>query len=107
MENIEKKVLQLAEHGEPLKAIARSTGISAQKVRRILILHGKWESETLHEIQVMHDNGMTQAEIAQALEITEQTVNSYLPYTRGMHYQDIPSANVMAIRRYRERRMQK
>ena len=43
MESIKKKVLQLAEHDLPLKAIARSTGISAQRVRRILAQNGKKE----------------------------------------------------------------
>ena len=52
----------------------------------------------------LHDAGLPPAEIAERLGCTVSTVYSYLPYTRGLHADYIPTPNALRIRKCRTRK---
>lgn len=90
-----------------LRAVAKSFGISAMKVRKILITGGAYSNDLTEQIGKLHRDSKTVAEIAAMLNMTRANVNSYLPY-EGVIY-NMPERSVAADRqaRYRECRKNK
>ena len=104
MEKLVEKVMKLSEQGDSLKEIARTVGISEQKVRRLLITNDGWSSPRADEIRELAASGLTASEICDMLQLSRSTVFAYLPYTKGPHNSDNPTKNALAIRRFRERK---
>lgn len=77
--------------------------ISWQKVRKILISAGVYNSEKSDQIREMVTNGMEPSEIASKLKIRINTVNSYLPYSKAEYNKEFPSPNALKIRKFREK----
>lgn len=65
--------------------IAKYLGVSEERVRRTLITEGLWTSRSAKPIIKLFHEGKTVAEIAEILMISEKTVQSYIPYSRGMY----------------------
>ncbi len=65
--------------------IARKLRVSEERVRRTLITEGLWTSRTAAAVGRLFYKGKTVPEIAEELTISEKTVQSYLPYSRGMY----------------------
>lgn len=101
---IAQKIIDLYEQTESIKATAAISGLSPQKVRRILITAGQWTSPIANKINQLYAHGKSISQIASALDIKEKTVIGYLPYSKGMYHADAPTKNALAIRRHRERR---
>lgn len=97
-------VIRLYEQNNSMKQISKKLGISEKKVKKILITCGLWESSLSKIINSMFSSGKTQAQIAEELGMKEKTVNSYLPYTRGMQNAEYPSMNALRIRKSREKK---
>lgn len=104
MEKLFEEVMKLSEQGDSLKEISRTTGISEQKVRRILIDNDGWSSPRADEIKELAASGLTASEIAEKLNLSRSTVFAYLPYTKGPHYSDAPTKNALNIRKCRARK---
>ena len=73
------------------------------KVRRALITEGLWSSKTSETIGVLWNQGMTVAEIAEKLCLSEKNIQSYLPYTRGQYGGENRSDTAVRSGIYRER----
>ena len=102
MDALQQTIVRLSEQGITVKQIARRTGTSEQKVRRVLITMGLWSSPLSERIHRMHSSGKTLVEIAAALGMTRNNVTSYLPYNKGMYNAEYPTTNALRIRACRE-----
>ena len=65
--------------------IARKLKVSEERVRRTLISEGLWTSRSAAPIVQLFREGKTVPEIAEKLTISEKTVQSYIPYSKGMY----------------------
>ena len=65
--------------------IAKKLGVSEERVRRTLITEGLWTSRAARPIVELYQEGKTVQEIAGILMLSEKTVQSYVPYSRGMY----------------------
>lgn len=102
MDALQQTIVRLSDQGITVKQIARRTGTSEQKVRRVLITMGLWSSPLSERIHRMHASGKTLDEIAAALGMTRNNVTSYLPYDKGMYNAEYPTTNALRIRACRE-----
>ena len=102
MDALQQTIIRLSEQGFSLKEIARRTGTSAQKVRRVLITMGLWFSPLSEQIRHMRDDGKTTDEIATALHTTRTNVMSYSPYNKCMYNAEYPTTNALRIRACRK-----
>ena len=73
-----------AECGSVTK-VAKELKVSEERVRRTLITEGLWTSKSAAPIIELFNQGKTVPEIAKKLTISEKTVQSYMPYLRGMY----------------------
>lgn len=100
-------IISIYHETESAKETARISGLSPQKVRRILITAGEWSSPRTDEITRLWESGKTVAEISALLGIAPKTVAGHLPYRKGEYKGNNPSGNALNIRRYRERKRNK
>ena len=82
--------------------IAKKLGISEERVRKTLITEGLWTRRSAKPIIELFHEGKTVQEIAETLMISEKTVQSYVPYSRGM-YGGERSDTAQRSEEYRER----
>lgn len=75
-----EQAAELYRSGAGIKAIAKETGLSSQKIRRILVTKGLLESDVSRRVQELHSAGRTIPEIQQELGVSATMVRSYLPY---------------------------
>lgn len=73
-------VAKLYGDGKSLKAIAKETAISEQKVRKILITKKLYSSEISDKILALANEGKSIDEISAELGLKRGAVTSYLPY---------------------------
>lgn len=75
-------VARLFTEGKSLKAIAKESGLSEQKVRKVLITKQLYSSELSERILLMLDSGNDIDKICKELKLTRGAVTSYIPYGR-------------------------
>lgn len=107
MDALQETVIRLCEQGITVKEIARRTKISEQKARRILVTVGLWSSPCSEMIQQMCKNGKSIDEIAAMLNMSRNSVMSYMPYRKCMYNAEYPSENALRIRACRACKEQK
>lgn len=83
-----ERILALWNQEKEIRPVSRLTGISAPRIRRILIDNGVCPTARAREIQSLAGAGMTPEEIAARLKVTVRTVYNYLPYRRGTYTKD-------------------
>ena len=93
------------EAGCSLRGLGKLFGLSAMKVRKILITGGAYSNDLTAQISKLHRDGKSVAEIAAMLNMTRANVNSYLPY-EGVIY-NMPERSVAADRQARYRAKKK
>ena len=104
MFSAEEVIRVYAEMGS-LKGTARATGFCEAKVRKIRLTAGiKTDSARTEKILELHKSGMTAAEIAAKLKISQKAVNSHLPYQRGEYGREDATQNALDIRAWRGKR---
>lgn len=84
-----------------LRETAKICGVNWQKVRKILITSGAYESDLSIRINKLYNSGETCKSIANSLGISIATVNSYLPYIKCIYNIDSPSKNALRIKKCR------
>ena len=89
--------------GYTRERVAKKTGVSALKVRRVLIHYGLYANETTREIQRRLAAGQTVADIAADLMISQNTVNSLMPYKGNAYKLEQPSQTAAYLRRHRDK----
>lgn len=90
--------------GVSLRAVAKSTGLSPMKVRKILITGNAYSTDLSTEIGELWKDGKKPGEIAEILNMTVANVNSYLPYERIIYGMDERSVEADRQQRYRDRK---
>ncbi len=96
------QVIWLWAEGETRAEIARRTGMSAQKVRRILL---DVDLITAKETRLYRE-GMPHDEIAVIVGKKSKTISNYVPYTKGVYKRAEPTINALRIRATRTRQKQ-
>lgn len=100
-----KDVLYTYNQLKTLNATAKALGVSLVTVRRTLITRGQFVSERSKQVHRLVMMGLTTAQIAQKLNVTEKAVTSHMPYIKGSNIlTKTKSRNAEAIARHRARK---
>ncbi len=94
----------LYQDGYTLLEIGEEMMLDQQKVRKLLITAGVYESETADKVLALKKEGRTIAEIMQSLGLSRSSVSSYLPYTKGLYKSEQASPNSERIALCRRRK---
>lgn len=78
--------------------------ISPQKCRRLLIAAGEYSTPLSAKISSLYEQGLPIEKIADQLNMRRETVQAYIPYSKGSYHADTPTKNALAIRRHRAAR---
>lgn len=89
---------------ESVRYTAEHCGVCPHTVRKVLASNGITPPGRAEEIAAMRQQGMSVADIAEALHITHKTVQIYLPYVKGTYLTESKSQNAQNIRKFRMRR---
>lgn len=103
MEELYQQIIDKYHETRSVKKTAEALGTYPIKVRRVLITEGLWHSKTSDRIMELSDQGMTVAQIAEKLVISEKNVQSYMPYTRGQYGGSNRSDEAIRSEEYRDR----
>lgn len=89
--------------GYHYRQIARELGLSVSKVVKLLITGGEYSSDICQVINGLYSNGKSVSEIQKQLAVSRATVQSYLPYKKGVYNTKEISLNAERIKVYRKR----
>ena len=89
--------------GYHYRQIARELGLSVSKVVKLLITGGVYSSGICQMINSLYSNGKSVPEIQKQLTVSRATVQSYLPYKKGVYNAKEISLNAERIKVYRKR----
>ena len=84
-----------------IKKVAALFRISEQKVRKVLIDAGEYESDMSVQVKDLHEQGFSVEDIADKLGVSKSAVSGYLPYSKGLYLGKNPSSNAIKIRKCR------
>ena len=89
--------------GYHYRQIARELNLSVSKVVKLLITGGEYTSDICERINDLFSDGKTVSEIQRLLNVSRATVQSYLPYKKGVYNAKEISLNAERIKVYRKR----
>lgn len=98
------QVVEYYAHSKSVKATAKKFEISGCAARKILVSSGVVCTDRQNEILSHVDSGLSTAQIAEKLGITERAVKNFLPYTKGSYRTVPPSPNALRIRKHRKKK---
>lgn len=101
MLGLEEKIARAYDALGSVKAVAKDFGLSEQKVRKVLISLGIYESKRLDVISELVGQGYSVEEIAEMLKVRHSTVLGYLPYSKCIYNSESPTRNALNIRKFR------
>jgi predicted DNA-binding protein YlxM (UPF0122 family) len=84
--------------------IAEEFSMTRLKVRKLLITAGVYETPISGEVNRLHRQGKTIAEIQEATGLKRASVHSYLPYSKAIYKLEDASVAAERIRKYRSRK---
>jgi hypothetical protein len=87
-----------------LTLIAEEFSMTRLKVRKLLITAGVYETPISGEVNRLHRQGKTIAEIQEATGLKRASVHSYLPYSKAIYKLEDASVTAERIRKYRSRK---
>lgn len=93
----QQQILESYEITKNMSETARILDVSPQTVKRVLISNGIFPSKRAHQIANLNDLGLSVSDIAEFLKISEDTVRSNLPYTKGGYATGPKSENAKKI----------
>lgn len=71
--------------GMGVKELAERNGIGWQKITKILVTNNVYSSETYDKVRAFREEGRSDWEIMDLLDIGPKTLNIYTPYTKGLY----------------------
>ena len=86
---------------------ARILDVFLQTVKRVLISNGIYPSKRAHQIANLNDLGLNVSDMAEFLKISEDTVRSNQPYTKGGYATGQKSKNAVRVARCRNNKKAK
>ena len=86
---------------------ARILDVFLQTVKRVLISNGIYPSKRAQQIANLNDLGLNVSDMAEFLKISEDTVRSNLPYTKGGYATGQKSKNAVRVARCRNNKKAK
>lgn len=86
-----------------IRETAEAFGLSAAKIRKILITGGAYDTEMYRAVRDAAAEGLTAEQIGEKLGIRPVTARSYLPYERVIYNLPERSVNADRLVRFRER----
>lgn len=84
-----------------IKKVAALFRISEQKVRKVLIDAGEYESDMSVQVKDLYEQSFSVEDIADKLGVNKSTVSGYLPYSKGVYLGENPSSNALRVRKCR------
>jgi len=102
-DSIYNDIIRIYSETRSVQETSCELGLSAVKVRRVLITEGLWSSKTSIEIGKLSSKGLGPSEIAKELGITEKNVNAYIPYSKGSYSCETKSYGASRNISYRKR----
>ena len=82
---------------------AKEFSITTQKVRKLLITGGYYDTEMYREVKKLKVAGMNVEEIGEELQMKPATVRTYLPYERVIYNLDERSVNADRLQRFKKK----
>ena len=80
-----EQIISERKDGKSIAEIAKKLHTTQVRVQRVLITEGLWTSKRTRQIAEMRMQGMTIPEIAELLGKDEKTIQTFLPYSRGLY----------------------
>ena len=102
-----EQVIKYYNQCESISETGRHFCVSEQKIRRILISAGVYETAQTQEVASLYNSGYTPKEIGAQLRLSNSAVFANLPYSKGQYLSDAPSKNAIRIRECRNRKATK
>jgi hypothetical protein len=87
-----------------LKLLAEEFSMTRLKVRKLLITAGSYETPISREVNRLHQQGKSIAEIQEATGLKRASVHSYLPYSKAIYKLEDATVTAERIRKYRSRK---
>lgn len=103
MKELIAAVSESYEQNKELKTTANEFGMSALKIRKLLITAGVYKNELSDEINNLYDQGKTLVQIMEITGLKKSSINGYLPYTKAVYKPEKISRNAERIKVYRNR----
>ena len=97
----QQQILESYEITQNMFDTARILDVSPQTVKHVLISNGIFPSKRAQQIANLNDLGLNVSDIAEFLKISEDTVRSHLPYTKGGYATGQKSKNAVRVARCR------
>jgi len=104
MKELLEAVVESYEQAGELNLTAQEFGISALKIRKLLITAGVYHSEVSDKVNILYASGKSLEEIRRITGLGRSSVNGYLPYTKVVYNSKEASLNAERIKLYRRRR---
>ncbi len=106
MELNHQDIVAYYQHTKSAKDTARRFQLSDQKVRKILIAEGAFETPRSKEINELYELGFTIREISDYTGLTTGCVSSYLPYIKCEYYVPNASKGALYLRQWKAKKRQ-
>ena len=97
------RICRLYLEGYSMHSIARKTGLSDQKIRRVLIQYGLYSNDTIKAVHDLHNDGKTIDQIAETLGMGRKAIIAMLPYNNRPYGLDRPTPNAAYLRHWRNK----
>lgn len=83
-QNFLQELREAYEESDSLRRLASELNISLLKLRKLLITEGSFTSDICTEINGLYQAGKKIPEIMELTGLSRASVQSYLPYTKGL-----------------------
>jgi len=103
MKELMAAVVESYDETRELKLTAEEFGMSALKIRKLLITAGAYCNDISDEVNELYYAGKTVAEIQRIIGLVKSSVNGYLPYTKAIYKPEELSLNAERINIFRSR----
>ncbi len=101
-----QRIVEAYRQMDSVQQVSGELGISVVKVRKVLITEGLWSSPSSRSVGELYEKGLSTAEIAQQLHMTEKNVQAYTPYARGNYGAEFRSESSQRSKEYRLRKQE-